>query len=142
MAVTSFLKNIGRKRSGKTAGTKKKPAAGEARVKRRAAESKRVTPRTPGQPSMALAIGLTPLFTEKSLDLQGKHQVVFRVSRQATKGQVRQALLEVYQATAVSIRTVLMRGKTRRRGKTTGRTNNWKKAYVSVTDIKAFNVTP
>lgn len=80
-------------------------------------------------------LNLQPLITEKSVRLQEEGVVVFRVSEKTTKKQVEEAVKNKYKTEPLSIRTMRMSPKTRRRGNTYGRTSGWKKVYVKVKDI-------
>ena len=64
--------------------------------------------------------------------------MVFRVKPHVTKHQIAEAVV-AHGAKPLSIRTVQMRPKTRRRGRHFGFTNAWKKAYVKVNDISKFS---
>lgn len=92
--------------------------------------------------SVSRHVVLTPLVSEKGVDRQRLKQVVFRVSRTATKGQIAQAVQEQYRVRPIKVRTIRMHPKRRRRGRSEGFTAQWKKAYVAVEDLKPFNVTP
>jgi len=94
------------------------------------------------QINMAARIKLMPLVTEKSVKGQFVNQVVFRVIRSASKGQIAQAIAEVYQVKPVRITTAVMKPKERRRGMSVGYTSKWKKAYVKVADVAALNILP
>lgn len=92
---------------------------------------------------MASAIGLNVIISEKSMSKQMTDSIVtFRVRPEATKGQIAKAIVERYGVTPLGIRTVSGKPKRRRRGMTQGSTNAWKKAYVKVEDVQAFNVAP
>lgn len=78
-------------------------------------------------------LGLTPLITEDSVTLQGDRQTVaFRVRPSAHKGEIIAAVKSRFGAEPVSVRTLHVRGKLRRRGQSTGASNAWKKAYVTL----------
>ncbi len=78
---------------------------------------------------------LSPLVTEKStMATEKANQVVFRVRREAGKDKIRGAIEELFKVTVVAIRTSNYMGKLRRRGKSTGRQRNWKKAYVTLNE--------
>ncbi len=103
-----------------------------------------VVPKKPVGTSVAAGrrVMLTPLVSEKGVDRQVLNQVVFRVTRTATKGQIAQAVQEEYGVRPIKVRTIRMHPKRRRRGRSEGFTAQWKKAYVSVADLKPFNITP
>lgn len=131
MALTSFFKR------------KKKSVVKKADVVHEAPASVKMSPaaKAAGDKLAGRRIVLTPLVSEKGVDRQAFNQVVFRVSRTATKGQITQAVLEQYGMRPVRVRTMRMHPKRRRRGRSEGFTTMWKKAYVAVKDLKPFNVT-
>ena len=77
---------------------------------------------------------LAPHVTEKtSLAMQNANQYTFRVKRNATKTDIKQAVELMFEGVKVKgVQIVNEPGKTRRFGKLTGRTQDWKKAYVSL----------
>lgn len=78
-------------------------------------------------------INLTPLVTEKSVAAHGNaNTVAFRVVVGATKGQVVAAIVERYKIKPRGVRSLTVNPKNRRRGNTYGRTNAWKKVYVTL----------
>jgi large subunit ribosomal protein L23 len=58
----------------------------------------------------------------------------FEVARDANKVEIKKAVEEIFGVKVARINTVSMNGKSRRRGYTTGRTSDWKKAYVKLTE--------
>ena len=76
---------------------------------------------------------LAPHVTEKtSLAMQNANQYTFRVKRNATKTDIRQAVELMFEVTVKGVQVVNEPGKARRFGKRVGRTQDWKKAYVSL----------
>jgi large subunit ribosomal protein L23 len=59
-----------------------------------------------------------------------KGAYTFEVNRKANKVQVKNAVEEIYGVKVQKVRTANRKGKHRRRGRTIGRTTNWKKALV------------
>ena len=59
-----------------------------------------------------------------------KGAYTFRVNRKANKVQVKNAVEEIYNVKVEKVRTANRKGKHRRRGRTIGRTADWKKAVV------------
>lgn len=79
------------------------------------------------------SIIVAPMVTEKGTVVNEKaNQVVFRVSREASKGAVRDAIEEMFKVTVLKVRTSNFLGKIRRQGRTIGRRPAWKKAYVTL----------
>ena len=75
-----------------------------------------------------------PLITEKgSLVSETSNQLVFRVSREATKEEIKRAVEKLFDVKVDSVRTTNYLGKTRKRfGKVAGRRADWKKAYAKL----------
>ncbi len=78
----------------------------------------------------------SPRLTEKSNILQELHgTVVFKVDPRANKIEIKQAVEELFSVKVASVKTANMRGKQKRVGiKSTGRSNNWKKAYITLSE--------
>jgi large subunit ribosomal protein L23 len=76
---------------------------------------------------------IAPHVTEKtSLAMQNNNQYTFRVRRDATKPDIKKAVELMFEVKVSGIQVVNEPGKSRRFGKTVGRTQDWKKAYVSL----------
>ncbi len=72
-----------------------------------------------------------PLVTEKtSAAYQARKEYAFEVHPQATKPQIREALVKLFDVTPVGIRTMQVRRREVTRGRTRGTTARWKKAIV------------
>jgi large subunit ribosomal protein L23 len=86
----------------------------------------------------ASEIVIGPLITERTYQLYTQGRYTFRVSRRASKTEIKLALEEQYGAQNIKVRdvnTVTMRGKKRRsqrRASSTGHTADWKKAIVTL----------
>jgi large subunit ribosomal protein L23 len=73
--------------------------------------------------------------TEKANRLrETSNQVVFEVARDANKVQIREAVQKLFNVSVTSVNTLVMRGKDRRMGRGYARTQNWKKAIVTLKD--------
>ena len=80
-----------------------------------------------------MSVLIAPHVTEKtSLAMQNHNQYTFRVRRDATKTDIKQAVELMFDVKVSGVQVVNESGKTRRFGKTLGRTQDWKKAYVSL----------
>ena len=74
---------------------------------------------------------VAPHVTEKTATaMQNHNQYTFRVRRDATKTDIKQAVELMFEVKVMGVQVVNEPGKTRRFGKLTGRTQDWKKAYV------------
>lgn len=76
-----------------------------------------------------------PHTSEKSTRVSEKHnQVVFKVLPNSTKDEIKQAVEFLLKVKVNAVRTVNVKGKSRRTGQVNGRRNDWKKAYVSLAE--------
>jgi large subunit ribosomal protein L23 len=76
---------------------------------------------------------IRPVVTEKSYALAEARKYVFRVHPDAHKTQIRQAVEQLFpEVKVVEVRTMSVKSKPKRRGLTSGRTRQWKKAIVQV----------
>lgn len=84
-----------------------------------------------------------PVITEKSMEAMGEKKYTFLVHTDATKNQIKEAVEKLFEGTKVAkVNTMNREGKTRRRGRTSGKTAKTKKAIVKLTedskDIEIF----
>ena len=87
-----------------------------------------------------MSVLISPHVTEKtSLAMQNHNQYTFRVRREATKTDIKQAVELMFDVKVSGVQVVNESGKTRRFGKTLGRTQDWKKAYVSLAQGQAID---
>ena len=70
--------------------------------------------------------------TEKTNQFSNSGRYVFKVSKSANKIEVKKAIEKVYDVHVVNVNMMNVLGKKRRQGKTTGRTQDWKKAIVTL----------
>ena len=70
--------------------------------------------------------------SEKSNSFATTGRYVFKVAKTANKIEVKKAIESVYGVHVTSVNTLNVWGKNRRQGRTTGRTQNWKKAIVTL----------
>ena len=81
-----------------------------------------------------MSVLIAPHVTEKtSLAMQNHNQYPFRVRREATKTDIRKAVELMFDVKVAGVQVVNEPGKQRRFGRIAGRTQDWKKAYVSLT---------
>jgi len=73
---------------------------------------------------------IRPVVSEKSYVLAAANRYTFRVHEHAHKTQVRQAIEEIFSVRVRDVRTMSVKPKPKRRGYTSGRTRQWKKAIV------------
>ena len=76
---------------------------------------------------------IRPVVSEKSYVLASAGKYTFRVHPNAHKTQIRQAVEELFpEVKVLDVRTVTVKSKPKRRGWTSGRSRQWKKAIVQV----------
>ena len=74
-----------------------------------------------------------PLITEKTTVIrEDGRTLVFEVSRDANKIDVKRAVEQLLGSKVSSVRTSLAHGKVKRQGRHVGRRSDWKKAYVTL----------
>ena len=79
-----------------------------------------------------------PVITEKSMADMADKKYTFLVHTDATKTQIKEAVEKMFEGTKVkSVNTMNLEGKTRRRGRTVGKTAATKKAIVQLTEESA-----
>lgn len=75
------------------------------------------------------------LLTEKTLKLQETLKTAcFDVHPDANKIEIKAAVEELFGSQVEAVRTCVVRGKTKRFGRSQGKRSNWKKAYVKFKD--------
>ena len=75
---------------------------------------------------------IRPVVSEKSYVLAANDRYTFRVHPDAHKTQIRQAVEALFDVNVLGVRTMSVKSKPKRRGHTSGRTRQWKKAIVQV----------
>lgn len=75
---------------------------------------------------------LGPHITEKAATAAdgGASQIVFKVTKDATKLEVKSAIEKLFSVNVTDVRVVNVKGKTKRTRFGLGKRNDWKKAYV------------
>ena len=87
-----------------------------------------------------LNILLAPQISEKATFVAEKHeQVIFRVASDATKPEVKAAVEKLFNVTVDSVQISNVKGKQKRFGRSLGRRQDWKKAYVCLAAGQEIN---
>lgn len=85
-----------------------------------------------------------PILTEKSSAMKAEaNKIAFVVARAANKIEIKKAVEGLFEVKVTNVQTMVVRGKLKRVGKSTGRRKNWKKAIVTLepgTDLDVFGV--
>jgi large subunit ribosomal protein L23 len=78
-----------------------------------------------------------PRLTEKaSLMQEEQGQVVFKVHPDVNKIEIKQCVEKMFNVKVKKVRTINLCGKIKRTGARSGRTSDWKKAYVTLSEGK------
>ena len=76
---------------------------------------------------------LGPHISEKATVVAEEHgQYVFKVAKDATKLEIKKAVELLFEVSVNSVRTAVVKGKTKRTRFGMGQRSDWKKAYVSL----------
>ncbi len=73
-----------------------------------------------------------PIITEKATIARMESVYVFRVLPAATKIDIQRAVEKLFNVEVLDVNTAKVRGKSRRIGRSFGKTSSWKKAYVKL----------
>ena len=83
-----------------------------------------------------------PVITEKAaISSESSNQYVFRVSRSATKSEIKAAVESVFEVTVETVRVLNVKGKTKRTRTGLGKRSDWKKAYVKLASGQQIDYT-
>ena len=80
----------------------------------------------------ATKVIIRPVVSEKTYVLATTSKYTFRVHPDAHKTQIKQAVEELFDVKVLDVATLTVRSKPKRRGYTSGRTREWKKAIVQL----------
>lgn len=83
---------------------------------------------------------LKPIVSEKAADLNVINKYVFQVLKKVTKKEVARSIYAVYGIKPVKINFVNLSGKSRRYGRTIGKTSDKKKAIVTLPTGKSIQI--
>jgi large subunit ribosomal protein L23 len=74
-----------------------------------------------------------PIITEKGTELKDQvNQYLFEVARDANKIEIKRAVESLFRVKVLQVRTLSMKGKKKRVGRSVGRTPDWKKAVATL----------
>jgi len=74
-----------------------------------------------------------PLITEKtSIQKELFNKVTFEVDRRANRIEIKNAIETIFNVRVASVKTMQVTGKTKQRGRITGKRRDWKKAIVTL----------
>ena len=82
-----------------------------------------------------------PMVTEKGASMLATgNWVVFRVHTESNKIQIREAVQKIFDVKVLHVNTQVVQGKTKRFGKTMGKSKNWKKAMVQLKEGEKIEI--
>ena len=83
---------------------------------------------------------VAPIISEKATSVAEKHnQVMFKVLQDATKPEIKAAVEQMFGVQVASVQTINQMGKIKRSGRTIGRRDHVKKAYVCLKPGQELN---
>lgn len=152
MAIFDIFKKKKKKKPRKVEKPKEKPKEkAEKKITTRPPRpAAKRAPEVPTQPSkerrrerkVAPLILKSVHITEKATDLTKDNQYVFKVFPQAAKQEIKKAVEEVYGVEVVRVRTIKVRRKRRRLGRSFGWRKGYKKAIVTLRAGQKIEILP
>ena len=74
-----------------------------------------------------------PIITEKTTVQKAlSNQLSFEVDKRANRVEIKKAIENIFKVNVSSVRTMQIKGKVKRKGRTLGKRRNWKKAIVQL----------
>lgn len=77
---------------------------------------------------------IKPVITEKSMDELQNGKYTFKVAKNANKIEIKKAVEALFSVEVAKVNTLNVNGKAKRVGRFEGRTSDWKKAVVTLTE--------
>ena len=84
---------------------------------------------------------VAPVITEKATRVSENGQVVFKVRLDADKREIKEAVESIFGVKVTAVNTLVQKGKTKRFRGRPGKRNDIKKAFVTLADGQAIDVT-
>jgi len=84
---------------------------------------------------------VSPVITEKATMASEANQVIFKVTADATKPEVKAAVEKLFDVKVKAVNTLIRKGKTKRFRGIAGRQSNFKKAIVTLEEGHTIDVT-
>ena len=84
---------------------------------------------------------VAPVVTEKSTLAAESNQVVFKVAKDATKPEIKRAVEQLFGVKVTGVNTAVRKGKVKRFRGRVGRQSDTKRAFVTLADGQAIDVT-
>ena len=83
---------------------------------------------------------IAPVITEKSMANRQNNVYTFKVSKDATKTDIKRAVEEAFKVSVKSVNTLNTKSKRRRVGRYSGRTKTYKKAIVTLAEGSSIEI--
>jgi large subunit ribosomal protein L23 len=80
--------------------------------------------------------------TEKAVNISGLRKYIFIVDRKVNKPEAKKAIEAIYKVKVADVNMVNMRGKSKRLGRSLGKTSAFKKAMVTLKEGHKIDVLP
>ena len=77
---------------------------------------------------------LKPVITEKSMDDLQTGKYTFKVAKYANKSEIKKAVEELFDVKVAKVNTMNCNGRAKRVGRFYGKTPDWKKAIITLTE--------
>ena len=77
---------------------------------------------------------IKPVITEASMEGLQSGKYTFKVAKSANKIEIAKAVEELFGVKVAKVNTMMVRGREKRMGRTSGYLPNWKKAIVTLAD--------
>ena len=77
---------------------------------------------------------ITPVITEQSMDVAADKKYTFKVAVDANKTEVKHAVEEIFGVEVAKVNTLNVNGRNKRVGRYFGKTADWKKAIITLTE--------
>lgn len=92
------------------------------------------------QQERLLKVLKAPHVSEKATNnAEESNTIVFKVALDANKVEIANAVAQLFEVKVESVRTVIVKGKAKRRGTKVGRRSDWKKAYVTLAEGQSLD---
>ena len=89
----------------------------------------------------AYDVVIRPIITESSMDLAAERKYAFKVDPRANKTEVKHAIEEIFDVDVAKVNIMNVNGKTKRLGRSVGKTADYKIAIVTLTpDSKEIEI--
>lgn len=98
---------------------------------------------TKSKPSKERAFNIirSPITTEKSTLMSVNNQLMFNVSMDANKAEIKSAIEQLFDVKVAAVNTLIRKGKTRRFRNRKGQLSDQKKAFVTLAEGQSLDIS-